>query len=205
MGGKLILLLCRRRLRLGWATEFFQICITPADAHGAWWGNAIPDWCGRLADTAAGRRKYAEYLAWLSAEAQEQKRLGFDRMSKGWVLGTQEFKKDLVKEHRTAAASLERGERDLAETRIAQLEERLEELLAAVGKRRADLGREPKSAPWKVAVAAAMKATTTATNHWLGQVLDMGSPYTVSRLASACRSAPGASAPFLRAIAKGKA
>jgi putative transposase len=78
-------------------------------------------------------------------------------------------------------------------------------LLAAVGKKRADLAHEPKSAPWKVAVAAEMKASTTATNHWLGQALGMGSPYTVSRLASACRVAPGRSAPFLRAMAKRKA
>ena len=78
-------------------------------------------------------------------------------------------------------------------------------MLAAVGKRRADLKREPKSAPWKVAVAAEMKATTTATNSWLGQALDMGSPYTVSRLASAGRVAAGASASFRRMIANSKA
>ena len=40
---------------------------------------------GGLADTPAGRQKYAEYLAWLAENAPEQKRLRFDRMSKGWA------------------------------------------------------------------------------------------------------------------------
>lgn len=40
-------------------------------------------------------------------------------------------------EHRNAAASLERGERDFGESRISQLEERLVELLATVRKKTA--------------------------------------------------------------------
>ena len=121
---------------------------------------------GGLADTATGRRKYVEYLNWLSANREEQKRLSFERMSKGWVVGTRDFKRNLVQEHESAAASLERGERDLEEARVAQLEERLAELLAAVGKTRGDIARERKGMPWKVAIAAEMKAATTATKRW---------------------------------------
>lgn len=192
--------------RLGdWAWSSFRWLMLPKERAKWFRPEAGLEHAGGLADTAAGRRKYAEYLAWLSEDTPEQKRLRFDRMSQGWVLGTREFKKDLVNEHRNAAAALERGERDLAETRMTQLDERLEALLADVGKRRADLECEPKSAPWKVAMAAEMKATTTATNSWLGEALAMGSPYMVSRLANACRVTPGAAAPFLRVIAKRKA
>jgi hypothetical protein len=45
-----------------------------------------------------------------------------------------------------------------------------------------DAAREAKSAAWKVAIAAEMKRTTTATNQWLARALQMGSPFTVSRL-----------------------
>jgi putative transposase len=145
------------------------------------------DHAGGLADTSAGHRKYGEYLAWLSAEKAEQKRLGFERMSKGWVLGTREFKQELVAQHRDAATALERGEVDLDEAREAQLERRLAELLAAAGKTAKDAGREAKSAAWKVAIAAEMKRTTTATNQWLAGALQMGSPFTVSRLVGAGR------------------
>ena len=188
-----------------WPWTSLRWLITPKE-RAAWFRpEASLAHAGGLADTAAGRRKYVEYLAWLSENKEEQKRLVFERMSKGWVLGTREFKRDLVNEHQNAAASLERGERDLAETRLAQLDERLEQLLTAVGKARADLRCERKSVPWKVAIAAEMKATTTATNDWLAESLVMGSPYMVSRLASACRALPGDAAPFQCMIAKRKA
>ncbi|MEN9634366.1 MAG: hypothetical protein RL077_2770 [Verrucomicrobiota bacterium] len=148
--------------------------------RAAWYrSEACLEYAGGLADTAAGRRKDAEYLAWLAAHAPEQKRLRFDRMSKGWAVGTKEFKAALVDDHREAAAALERGEPDLAETRTARLEKRLDELLAAMGKKRGDLAVERKSAPWRVALAAEMKAGTTATNQWLADALAMGSPFQV--------------------------
>jgi hypothetical protein len=100
--------------------------------------------------------------------------------------------------------ALEQGEPDLAEAWTARLETRLDELLAALGKSRGDFAREPKSAPWKVALAAEMKASTTATNQWLAEPLAMGSPFQVSRLASACRAEPGAAAPFLRMMRSGR-
>jgi hypothetical protein len=189
--------------RLGdWAWSSFRWLTLPKERAEWYRPQASLDHAGGLADTPAGRRKYADYLAWLAENVPEQKRLRFDRMSKGWVPGTKEFNAELVEEHREAVAALEHGEPDLYEARFARLETRLDELLATIGKSRTDLAREPKSAAWKVALAAEMKATTTATNKWLGKALAMGSPYTVSRLASACRVTPGAAEPFLRAIAK---
>ncbi len=187
--------------RLGdWPWSSFHWLMRPKDRAKWYRPQASLEHAGGLADTPAGRRKYAEYLAWLSEDAPEQKRQRFDRMSKGWVLGTKEFKAELVEEHRGAVAALEQGEPDLAEARVARLETRLDELLAALGKSRGDLAREPKSAPWKVALAAEMKASTTATNRWLAEALAMGSPFQVSRLASACRAEPGAAAAFLRVM-----
>jgi hypothetical protein len=37
-----------------------------------------------------------------------------------------------------------------------------------------DLAQERKSADWKAALAATMKARTTVTNRWLGAALNMG-------------------------------
>ncbi|MDO8539843.1 MAG: transposase [Opitutaceae bacterium] len=170
--------------RLGeWAWSSFRWLLHPKERTGWLRTEASLGHAGGLADTDAGRRKYAEYLAWLSAETTEKKRLGFERMARGWVLGTRAFKQELIAQHREAATSLERGELDLAEARLAQLDERFAKLLAAAGKTPSDVARDPKSAEWKVAMAAEMKRTTTATNQWLAQALAMGSPFTVSRLA----------------------
>ena len=44
-----------------------------------------------------------------------------------------------------------------------------------------DLAKDQKSADWKVAIAAALKRRTTATNRWLGAALNMGGLHEVSR------------------------
>ena len=78
------------------------------------------------------------------------------------------------------------------ETREALWQEELTALLSKLGRPPADLAKEPKSAGWKAALAAAMKARTTATNRWLGAALNMGGLHEVSRQVSAWhrRSAP---------------
>jgi hypothetical protein len=50
---------------------------------------------GGLSDTTVGRKKYREYLAWLAADSGAQKELLFDRMCRGWAIGSKDFKKDL--------------------------------------------------------------------------------------------------------------
>lgn len=61
------------------------------------------------------------------------------------------------------------------------LQDELARWLRKVGQTREAIASEGKSAPWKLAVAAAMKAHTTATNRWLAENLAMGNLYEVSR------------------------
>jgi REP element-mobilizing transposase RayT len=147
---------------------------------------------GGLGDDAGGRRKYLEYLGWLVEDEAARKALAFDRMSKGWVIGGRSFKQDVVAEHREVARALERGDRTAAELQEALLDERLDRLLAKIGRRREEATAAAKSVPWKLAVAAAMKATTTATNRWLAGRLHMGSLHETSRRVSAWSRAPDA-------------
>ena len=51
---------------------------------------------GGLSDTTVGRNKYREYLAWLAADSGAQKELLFDRMCRGWAIGSKDFKKGLL-------------------------------------------------------------------------------------------------------------
>ena len=53
--------------------------------------------------------------------------------------------------------------------------------LQGLGKNRADLIRDRKSKPWKIALASALKWRTTATNRWLGENLKFGALHKVSR------------------------
>ena len=153
----------------------------------------------RLADTPAGRRSYMDYLAWLSTDESAQKDLCFERLSKGWAIGSKEFKRELLD--------------DIPEDKIVGVEDAREgrELLWAedLEKLKAKFSEEEKQdqakfANWKVAVAARMKMATTAGNRWLAEHLGMGNPHTLSRLTSECRKGRRAAPHFKRLSSKGK-
>jgi hypothetical protein len=72
-----------------------------------------------------------------------------------------------------------------------------------LGKMTADVAEEPKSADWKVAVAAHMRSVTTATNPWLGAVLRMGHADGVSRYVGELRSGKRPKAAELLALISG--
>jgi REP element-mobilizing transposase RayT len=158
---------------------------------------------GELADSPAGRRSYQDYLHWLSAQAIEQKRLGFDRMSKGWALGSKGFKTDLLADEKTRLATESLGDGETREARELLWAAELERLKAHFTKKTRE--DATKSADWKVAIAAKMKEQTTASNPWLAEQLAMGSPFCVSRLATECRTGRRAAAALSRLIAKSKA
>ncbi len=140
---------------------------------------------GGLADTPAGRRKYLDYLAWLAEDEPAQQEQKFATMSKGWIIGTRDFAKEMHHEH---GAVIGQGKRMAAEMRATREELWRDELLALLRKHRraeSELAVGPKSAEWKVELAATLKARTTATNRWLADALHMGGLYQVSRLVSA--------------------
>lgn len=57
------------------------------------------DHAGELVDTPVGRAKYLECLAWLSEDEPARKAQRFAEMSKGWLIGTPDFAKSMIKEH----------------------------------------------------------------------------------------------------------
>ena len=157
---------------------------------------------GGLKDTPSDRRRYLEYLGWLQEDDQAQKSLRFEQMSKGWAVGESDFKKELVRHHEGVAARLLRdGDRKLAEE---LWEHRVAMYLKAVSKDVAAVAKDPKGAPWKVAIATVMKTATTASNPWIATRLNMGSPFRLSRLVSDCRANPKRYQPYRELCAKCK-
>ncbi len=143
------------------------------------------DHAGNLADTPAGRRKYLDYLAWLSGDESARKEQRFAAMSKGWIIGSAKFAKSMVRENQALIGGGRRMATAIRETRELLWQEELDNLLRNMRRTAADLAKARKSAEWKVKIAAAMKRRTTATNRWLGEALHMGGLHEVSRLVSA--------------------
>jgi REP element-mobilizing transposase RayT len=154
--------------------------------------SACLDAAGGLSDTTAGRKKYREYLAWLSVEPRVQKELLFDRMCRGWAIGSKDFKKGLLSAEAERLKAEDDGDvvelakehydgKDLREANELKWELFLERGLAYFGKDAAEIREDLKSAEWKVMLAAVMKRFTSATNVWITEKLNMGIPQAVSQ------------------------
>jgi len=139
---------------------------------------------GKLADTPAGHRSYADYLAFVSSDSAEQRRLCFDKACKGWAQGSKEWKRSLIAQHQDQVLAAGHSEKGSNEARELVWESLLGRCLAKLGRREGDGPQEAKSAPWKVAIAAHLKAIISIRNAWLATRLHMGATAGVSRYVS---------------------
>jgi len=173
------------------------LCDVPTLARYRWtslpWisrGSASPAWydgqpalshAGDLSPTAAGRQRYLAYLGWLAEDEPARKAQRFESMSKGWIIGTQQFSQAMMEVHRGLAARGREGPSDLQLAREAHWTATLAEELPKLGRARSELGSTGKSAEWKLRLAVVLRARTTVTNRWLGAQLHLGVRDEVSR------------------------
>jgi REP element-mobilizing transposase RayT len=159
-----------------------------------------PKEAGGLVDEPHGWKAYQQYLIWQMAEGPAGKNQAYISLSRGWALGSAGFKQDLIRDHAMAATARawERGGAE--EIRASRGEELLAKALHALGRTEAQLRKPPKSAQWKVALAAFLKERTPVSNRWLAQRLAFGRAAYASRLISAMRQQkPPADLVILRA------
>jgi hypothetical protein len=132
-----------------------------------------------LSDTPAGWSAYAQHLNELRSDPVRVKTT-FGAFGRGWAYGSAEFRRSLAEKlasHRTGETSgPSMAENNRLDWRV-QLDSGLKQL-------RRDLSEaagSPKSAPWKIALAAWLKSNTSVLNRWLSEQLHMGPPDAVSR------------------------
>jgi REP element-mobilizing transposase RayT len=164
---------------------------------------------GGLPDTKAGWKHYLAYLALLAEEAPQERNRRLAKLSRGWCIGSDEFRAAIRKDlsdrsglERSRFAGLEKEE--WQKERVTAWEEKLQIASRAC---HTDLTALParKSAPEKVALAALLKRTTGASNGWLAERLDMGTPASVSQFVRRFRLAHGEETPaFRRTLSKVK-
>lgn len=156
------------------------------------WYDPLPAlWhAGQLADTPAGISKYLEYLTWLAEDEPTRKRQRFDRMSRGWIIGSNQFAKAMMQERQELTGCGPRLALELREAKESLWLDALYGLLRQLNRKPSDLTVTGKSADWKLAVAATLKARTTVTNRWLGQKMHLGALHEVSRKVTAWNRTP---------------
>lgn len=162
-----------------------------------WTDKARPDWlepavvlgeAGGLHDTKVGWRKYLNYLEFIATDSGKKKELVAKKLSRGWCVGSREFKNEMREEAAKRGADRD-GKRfgglEPAELR-AERREAWEERLRALAKTaKIDLDSlpKPKSHADKALLAAAMKQSTSVSNGWLSERLAMGQPASASQFA----------------------
>jgi putative transposase len=146
------------------------------------------DWAGHLVDSPEGRRLYRDYLGWLSEEDQEQKRLGFVRMSRGWAKGSKEFK-DRILSGLSEEKLDQVVEADAAGIRSHKWEREMPALLEALGVDLEDAKSGRKGEPWKVAAARYLREKYLAPYKWITRELSMGAVGSVQALVCRHRNA----------------
>jgi REP element-mobilizing transposase RayT len=156
---------------------------------------------GSLKDTRAGRKLYRDYLENLSEEDAEKKRLGFERMSRGWIKGTKEFRKTVLDDLKDEV-SVRVSEAEAAEMREPRWERATANLLALLEVSDAQLRSDRKGAPWKVAVARLLRERYLAPNRWIAERLHMGRVSTVQSAGSRFRTNGGPAEKFWRKVKK---
>jgi len=193
--------------RLGWLCHYIHLnpvraglCEAPELAKFRWsstWylerkkerpafleATASLDAAGELADTPAGVRSYWNYLAWLTADASAQKEHAFDRMSRGWAIGSKGFLTDVARADRRLRVRQKLTQAEARAARETVWTATLEACLKALEHELAEAASAPKAADWKVAIATYMKRRMLGTNAWLAGQLHMGTPFGVSRYAA---------------------
>ena len=163
---------------------------------------------GGLPDTPGGWRRYHDYLGVLAEEDVKRRDGKFGRLSRGWAIGTGEFKAGLKKELSAGAgdrANIELlgGDREAhRQIRAEMWDDKLAAAAEVLGVR---LARLPalRSAADKVRLAAVMKQGTSVSNAWLAERLKMGQAGSVSQYVRRLKLAGGTeSKSFKRALSR---
>ena len=156
------------------------------------WSYSVFDDClysaGGLKDSPKGHRLYRNYLGWLSSEDKEQKRLGFEKMCKGWAKGSQDFKKAVLDDHKDLNLK-QLVESDAKEMHEPHWQGLVERSLKSLNKSAQELLSERKGAVWKVALARYLREYHLIPNAWLARALNMGTANSLSSQISRHRKA----------------
>ena len=138
-------------------------------------------YAGNLADTREGRKRYLSYLDWVNENNSVRKKMKFEQMCYGWALGTKEFKKELVQDFSDNVEGDWVCGEEYSEIKDLYWDKLLQNCMNKLGKSPSDIKSDIKSALWKVMIAYYLKTRHGASNRWLSENLDMGTPAYVSQ------------------------
>jgi REP element-mobilizing transposase RayT len=145
---------------------------------------------GGLSDDTAGWENYRAMLSDQLRKGPAGTSASYVKMSQGWVLGSEIFKAKLVSDHKISKEARAWEKSGAKEVARLQWQRELERLLGKLGKTQEDIRLDKKSAPWKIAIAIMLKGSSSTSNAWVAEILNMGTPTLVSQVMSLARKKP---------------
>ena len=113
----------------------------------------------------------------------EKKRLGFEKMTRGWVKGTTDFKKSILDDLKDE--QMQRVlESEASEMREPRWERALGEALSVLGRGDSELSSCLKGEDWKVDIARHLRERHLTPYRWIVENLHMGAPSYAQSLVS---------------------
>src|SRR5688572_12176516 len=85
-----------------------SVALCQESTHDPFFALSVLRESGDLSDTPGGWTRYVDYLSVLSEEDAARRNAKFGRLSKGWVIGSPEFKQSLKKELQELATAGDR-------------------------------------------------------------------------------------------------
>lgn len=139
-----------------------------------------------IPDSPEGWAAYAQHLDAVRSDPARV-RAAFGAFGRGWAYGSADFRRRMT-EQLLARRSGDGAAPNMAEDNRRDWHVRLDRGLRHLSKDLSEAQGEPKSAPWKIALAAWLKGNTSVLNRWLSEQLNMGPPDAVSRYVGELRS-----------------
>lgn len=130
----------------------------------------LGEWGIRWNQPGAGRQFGAVMEARRRAELEGE----FKPVRRGWCVGSEKFRKEMLEYIEQQRGKWHYG-RELCEAAQAKAERLIQQALQAEGVTEDQLARWRKGHPFKVSLAAELRAQTTVTVDWIAERLRMGS------------------------------
>jgi putative transposase len=137
------------------------------DAAG-WNGTA------RFGEGPEALKLYENYLLDVAQREAEWKGLGLTGLGRGWVIGTEAWRRTLAREHGHKAISVGLPREEVKALREGVWEQAVQNSLQKHGHVEADLATKPRRQTWKVELAAEVRKESGAAISWLASRLQLG-------------------------------
>ena len=129
-------------------------------------------------DSVAGRQQFEQRMEWRRSNDDGQE---FKSVERGWYLGSQEFRRELLAQM-SEKAGVENYGPEIRESAQAKADRLVQSELKSMNWKEQDLFNSPKGDPKKLRIALRLRKQTTMTLAWIAERLHMGTKTHLSHL-----------------------